>query len=254
MTPNTTKTKKAGSGFTRHPHVVDDLAFWELNPTQYMIFSFILRKTWGWNKDSEIIPLSQFTKRTRLARPTLVRAIKALREGEWIAVSTIKRGKLPLNEYSMGEKVTQLLKSANWLQNETSYAMKPLNPPNWLQNETSSKMSPLLKKEDPKRKNKENKQKKEEPVYNSLQIIEEPNLKTDGSSKGLFDFECEEERKNFEDLRELGITPIETAKAIIENNRDNGNLVRKGIHTYLDSDQLGPGYLIGILRKIDVRC
>lgn len=94
----------------------------------------------------------------------------------------------------------------------------------------------------------------QEPVYNSLQIIEEPILQTDNSAKGLFVFQTKEERENFEDLRAFGITPIETAKAIIENNRDNGNLVRKGIYAYMDTEQWGPQYLIGILRKIGVKC
>lgn len=52
------------------------------------VFDFVLRKTYGWNKTSDCIPLSQFTEATGMTKSSVCKAIKKLKEMNLIEVSS----------------------------------------------------------------------------------------------------------------------------------------------------------------------
>jgi phage replication O-like protein O len=51
------------------------------------VLDFIIRKTWGWGKKKDCIPLSQFKKATGLKKPTIIKARKKLIEMNLITVT-----------------------------------------------------------------------------------------------------------------------------------------------------------------------
>lgn len=56
---------------------------------QGQVFWFILRKTWGWRKKEDSIPLSQFVAATGLKKPVVCRALKALEEKKLIIIKNV---------------------------------------------------------------------------------------------------------------------------------------------------------------------
>lgn len=65
-----------------HIEIANDL--WEtlcrtdISGTQIRVFDSILRKTWGWSKKEDAIPISQISKMTNLSSRTVIRSIQEL--------------------------------------------------------------------------------------------------------------------------------------------------------------------------------
>lgn len=56
--------------------ILDHLCKFPIKTEARRVFDFILRKTWGYNKKSDHIPLSQFVEGTGLKKPNVCRALK----------------------------------------------------------------------------------------------------------------------------------------------------------------------------------
>ena len=56
----------------------DELLKWHFSSYEFMVLIFIIRKTYGWNKKSDWISLSQFVEGTRIRQSHVCRAIKLL--------------------------------------------------------------------------------------------------------------------------------------------------------------------------------
>ncbi|MCK5605691.1 replication protein, partial [Candidatus Pacearchaeota archaeon] len=68
---------------------------------QRQVLDVIIRKTYGWDKKRDGIPLSQFEQMTGIKRPNIVRAIKALEDKKIIRV--IKKDNKYWNEYEINK-------------------------------------------------------------------------------------------------------------------------------------------------------
>jgi phage replication O-like protein O len=66
--------------------VIDFLCHYRLSGEEWQVLLVILRKTWGWHKKNDLIPLSQFSTLTKLPRPTVCRAINKLLSKKIIGV------------------------------------------------------------------------------------------------------------------------------------------------------------------------
>lgn len=67
------------SGFTQVPNsILEALCKVNLSKYEWRVLLFIMRKTYGYHKESDLIPLSQFSKGTSLDRRHVHRAIKDL--------------------------------------------------------------------------------------------------------------------------------------------------------------------------------
>lgn len=58
---------------------LEELVKASLLGTEYAVVLFVVRKTWGYNKRSDRISLSQFESGTNLSRVTVIKALKNLR-------------------------------------------------------------------------------------------------------------------------------------------------------------------------------
>jgi len=73
------KGPQVENGFTKiADEFLDAMVRYRLAGEQMQCFLFIIRKTWGWEKREDAIPLSQFVASTGLKKPTICRALKAL--------------------------------------------------------------------------------------------------------------------------------------------------------------------------------
>ncbi|GEM_PF-1527053 len=70
--------------FTRVPNVCFDKYMKKLAPNELQVYLFIIRKTVGFHKRSDIISLSQFEKFVGSTTPTIREAIKGLLEKEFV--------------------------------------------------------------------------------------------------------------------------------------------------------------------------
>jgi len=76
------------NGYTRiADEFLEALARYRLAGEQMQCFLFILRKTWGFNKKQDEIPLSQFTAGTSLKKPHVCRALKELQKKRLIVIN-----------------------------------------------------------------------------------------------------------------------------------------------------------------------
>lgn len=83
--------------FWMYPRVMD--AWWhQLSGSEQKTLDFILRKTWGWEKQTDRISLSQFEKGIGLSQRQIVTATRNLESNGYVRISRIK-GKT--NEYSL---------------------------------------------------------------------------------------------------------------------------------------------------------
>jgi phage replication O-like protein O len=71
--------------------IVESLAKIRISGTEWQILWVILRKTYGWHKKLDVIPLSQFEAMTGLSRPHVVRYLKKLLQKKVIFVAKIDR-------------------------------------------------------------------------------------------------------------------------------------------------------------------
>ena len=269
------------------PNELVDSAMKNCTTTEICVLLVIIRQTWGFGKTWDYLSISQITKKANISRQGARNAARELEEKGYIQSRYVCHkclAVLPATYFPKSHGKTDSKSKppkcphcATFTPPEKQYALnikgkrikeylsKTLNITATDRGESTQLtggVHPVDRGESTQlthNKQSYNKQytknkEKEDLVYIRDHLNKEPNLKTDESAQGLFSFDSLEEKQDFEDLRELGITPIKTAKAIIENNRDNEGLVHKGIYRYLETDRLGPGYLIGVLRKLGVRC
>lgn len=111
-----------GGRFTRIINVViDELVFAPLLASEIKTCLFVIRKTWGFNKTTDKISLTQFEKATGQSRPTVIKALKNLQLVNILLL--VKKGKSPLegNEWKINKytktwklvKTPLLVKSSN---------------------------------------------------------------------------------------------------------------------------------------------
>jgi len=89
------------SSFTQMPNkFLDDK---NLNPYQYMILAFIVRKTDGWCKTEDGISLSQFVDTLNISKNKVISTLKELKEMGYIEVKQqfLKNGGKSFNSYSI---------------------------------------------------------------------------------------------------------------------------------------------------------
>ncbi len=77
------------SGFIKLPiDLAEALSTRTLSAYEFRVIFFLLRKTYGWHKDNDRIPLSEFSRATGLSRSNAYRALKNLQERGIIVLST----------------------------------------------------------------------------------------------------------------------------------------------------------------------
>ena len=69
-----------GNGFTQLDNSLIDYVMPSVNPSDWVIICFVVRKTRGWHKDSDALSLTQMEAGTGLSRPTVVSSLKRLTE------------------------------------------------------------------------------------------------------------------------------------------------------------------------------
>lgn len=70
-----------GNNFTQVPNeILEALARTYLSPNESKIVFLIIRKTYGWHKQTDWISLSQIVEGTGIAKPNVCRSIKSLRK------------------------------------------------------------------------------------------------------------------------------------------------------------------------------
>lgn len=87
-------------GYTRiNNHTLESLARVRLTSAEFNIVLTIIRKTWGFNKKSDSISISQLTKYTDLSRSTVIRVISSLVEKNMVVKKKNPKG----NEYTFNK-------------------------------------------------------------------------------------------------------------------------------------------------------
>lgn len=117
------------NGYMKAYHCILDYALENLSGSCFVIFYYIYRKTIGWNKFQDNIPLTSFIKETGLKRNCVIDSISKLEKDRWIHVSrevtggdrSPKKKGRPYNLYSVGE----LVWNPNQLEKPTSCKDKP---------------------------------------------------------------------------------------------------------------------------------
>ena len=85
------KKLRLESEFLQAPNALfENLARTYLSPNESKIIFFIIRKTFGWHKESDWIALSQIEEGTGIVKPNICRSIKSLKRKN-IIVRTGKR-------------------------------------------------------------------------------------------------------------------------------------------------------------------
>ncbi|MBF0405461.1 MAG: replication protein [Nitrospirae bacterium] len=102
-------TSQVEEGFTKVPNdLLEALARMRINGEARQLLDVILRKTFGWNKKEDWIPLSQFCLLTGIKKPNVIRGLKTLVEMQ-IIIKTDNR------------------KSITWRINRSFSTWKPLS-------------------------------------------------------------------------------------------------------------------------------
>tara|TARA_R100000278_G_scaffold122699_2_gene109574 strand:+ start:1113 stop:1490 length:378 start_codon:yes stop_codon:yes gene_type:complete len=91
-------------GFVRIPNRIFDEHMKTLSGNEFLLYMAIIRKTWGWNKNSDKISHSQLMGMTGLSNKTVVKCLETLQQKELIALT--KRFKRT-NLITVLEKSTQ---------------------------------------------------------------------------------------------------------------------------------------------------
>lgn len=87
--------------YTRIPNEVLEKLYapgFHLSGEQRAVFDFIMRKTLGWGKDSDVISLGQFEEATGIAKKNIIPAIKSLSERNIISILLQENGKSKVYE------------------------------------------------------------------------------------------------------------------------------------------------------------
>ena len=83
--------------FTQVPHhILETLARTHLKPNECKIIFLIMRKTYGWHKQSDWVSLGQFEEHTGITRSNVCRYIKSLEDRNILVKDTLNC--LRLNE------------------------------------------------------------------------------------------------------------------------------------------------------------
>jgi phage replication O-like protein O len=92
--------KVQNSGHVRIPNdFMDALIAIRISGEARQVFDFIIRKTWGWSKECDVISLSQFVEATGIRKPAIVKIIKKLLIMRLIIVEFIgKKKKYSINK------------------------------------------------------------------------------------------------------------------------------------------------------------
>lgn len=78
---------RLGAGnFTRIPNIFLDEYSRDLSCAELRVMQLILRKTYGWSKESDAISFRQFEEITGLGRAAIAKAIKSLEQDGYILV------------------------------------------------------------------------------------------------------------------------------------------------------------------------
>lgn len=66
-------------GFTKIPNkILEALSYTKLTVYEYRVLLFIMRKTYGWKKETDWIALSHFNEGTGILKPNVSRTLKKL--------------------------------------------------------------------------------------------------------------------------------------------------------------------------------
>jgi len=81
--------------------IVDKLSRYRISGQEYQVLWVVLRKTWGWNKKTDNISLSQLSKFTEMKRSQVCRAINKLVSKK--VLTSIKKGTTDITNYSFNK-------------------------------------------------------------------------------------------------------------------------------------------------------
>lgn len=73
-------------GFTQYPNYILDKRMREISDAGFKVYSVVVRQTKGWQKETDIISLTQFEEKTGKSRMTVIRALRELVDEEMIEV------------------------------------------------------------------------------------------------------------------------------------------------------------------------
>jgi len=132
MSKETSKRMLIPNSFQTPNLIVDDLLPY-LKGTELKVLLFLMRKTFGWQKKSDRISLSQFEKGTGVGRANIVEALKQLRNCNLILRKESTKGDVYwLNlEWDFEENI-------KWFQNRTGSKIELVSK----QNQSGSKIEP----------------------------------------------------------------------------------------------------------------
>ena len=117
---------KTRNNFTPVPNELFDIAMPSLTPIQWKIYSCIVRKTIGWQKDKDKISFNQIAKISGVSRRACLENVPEMVTGKWITYTTTKRGKLPINEYQINLDHPQLVRQRHQYAKRTSAPDAPV--------------------------------------------------------------------------------------------------------------------------------
>lgn len=78
------------SNYTKISNIIFDEYMHAMSSSAFKLVMYVARKTVGWNKEQDIISLTQFEAATGLSRKTLISAIKESLENGWIEQYVVK--------------------------------------------------------------------------------------------------------------------------------------------------------------------
>lgn len=92
--------------------IMEALARTQLSGYEWRVLLFLLRKTYGWSKRSDVISLSQFVDGTGLDRRHVARTIKSLVRKRIVAVDSAKLGTSKMSTYTFNKHFGEWVASA----------------------------------------------------------------------------------------------------------------------------------------------
>ncbi len=137
--------------------IVESLAKIRISGTEWQLLWVILRKTYGWHKKLDVIPLSQFHALTGLPKPHIIRYLSKLLHKKIIFIAKIERGSTVYGFNKDFDKWVPLPKKAILSKKTTNIAQ--------IDNEPCPKRQKSLPKKGPSKDNKELDQKILEKIY-----------------------------------------------------------------------------------------
>jgi phage replication O-like protein O len=113
------------NGYTSVPNAIIDDLMAHLSGAEYKVLNVVLRKTVGWRKHWDKIPLSQFTKLCGLSKPGVMAVLDSLVEKKLILCRKINAdGKLPENWYALYGETNKKAKLVNSVDQSSQFTGK----------------------------------------------------------------------------------------------------------------------------------